>query len=347
MDAIATQMEKERLLRRKRERERDAEDDPFSALMNEAEDETKGEEAEAPTGDEEDGSSTVKAQEEWVSIKQKKEIRSAQVDFLKKKLRGEPSAAEEAEAEASAVAAVEEAAGGGGGGGGTAGEGEEEEGNTLLDEANRLRALEATMDVAEIRNQREAAEEERLRKDADRVQTNALMSAAEVAAGTKYACSIDTGWRPPKHIRGMSDEQAAILRKKVKRRRGGKRFEFIIFCILCNLKNVPGIFLLLLPISLVFLFISSDLSSLSFCSHTHANQQKVVHHRRGRGHSSPHQVLQRHALPRPSAQRTRRKRHQEANPNSGRSRCILQRLLYIWEVVSKSCFSLAPQNPTH
>ena len=223
MDAIATQMEKERLLRRKRERERDAEDDPFSALMNEAEDETKGEEAEAPTGDEEDGSSTVKAQEEWVSIKQKKEIRSAQVDFLKKKLRGEPSAAEEAEAEASAAAAVEEAAGGGGGG--TAGDGEEEEGNTLLDEANRLRALEATMDVAEIRNQREAAEEERLRKDADRVQTNALMSAAEVAAGTKYDCSIDTGWRPPKHIRGMSDEQAAILRKKVKRRRGGKRLE--------------------------------------------------------------------------------------------------------------------------
>jgi hypothetical protein len=50
--------------------------------------------------------------------------------------------------------------------------------------------------------------------DADRVQTNALMSVAEVAAGTKYSTSITTGWRPPAHIRSMTDEQAAALRKK-------------------------------------------------------------------------------------------------------------------------------------
>jgi len=40
------------------------------------------------------------------------------------------------------------------------------------------------------------------------------MSVAEVAAGTKYSTSITTGWRPPAHIRSMTDDQAAALRKK-------------------------------------------------------------------------------------------------------------------------------------
>ena len=51
---------------------------------------------------------------------------------------------------------------------------------TLLDEANAMRAAQANMDVKEIRLARAAAEEDRMRKDADRVQTNALMSSAEV-----------------------------------------------------------------------------------------------------------------------------------------------------------------------
>jgi len=172
------------------------------ALMDEGEGETKSEEPTVESGGDE-GSPVDTA--EWVSIKQKKEMRSVQVGMLKKKLRGEHVAGELTEEEA--AAAAEEAAA-------NAGEDEDEEGATLLDEANRIRALEATMDVAEIRKLREAAEEERLRKDADRVQTNALMSASEVAAGTRYSSSIETGWRPPKHIRGMSEEQAAVLRKK-------------------------------------------------------------------------------------------------------------------------------------
>ena len=82
---------------------------------------------------------------------------------------------------------------------------------TLLQEADEIRQKEALMDASEIRKMRDAAEEERMRKDADRVQTNALMNAAEVAAGTKYSESLVTGWRPPAHIRAMSEEQAAVL----------------------------------------------------------------------------------------------------------------------------------------
>ena len=50
-----------------------------------------------------------------------------------------------------------------------------------------------------------------MRKDADRVQTNALMSVSEVAAGTKYSTSLATGWRPPAHIRAMSEDEAKAL----------------------------------------------------------------------------------------------------------------------------------------
>ena len=38
------------------------------------------------------------------------------------------------------------------------------------------------------------------------------VGAAEVASGTKYSESLVTGCRPP-HIRAMSEEQAAVLRK--------------------------------------------------------------------------------------------------------------------------------------
>jgi ATP-dependent RNA helicase DDX41 len=40
------------------------------------------------------------------------------------------------------------------------------------------------------------------------------MSSAEMAAGTKYSASLVTGWRPPAHIRAMSDDEACALRKK-------------------------------------------------------------------------------------------------------------------------------------
>jgi len=201
MDDVAAQQEVERQLRRKREREaalaREA--DPFASMAAEVGDE-------GDTGDEGGdhggggGGSSSSASTEWTSLKDRKVARAGHVEQLKKKLRGEDEPeALTAEEEAAAAAAAAE---------------QEEHTSTLLDEANALRAAQANMDVAQIRKEREAAEEERMRKDADRVQTNALMSSAEMAAGTKYATSIVTGWRPPAHIRAMTDEEAAALRKK-------------------------------------------------------------------------------------------------------------------------------------
>lgn len=46
------------------------------------------------------------------------------------------------------------------------------------------------------------------------VQTNALMSAAEVAKGTRYTEALTTSWRPPKHYRDMTGEECDTLREK-------------------------------------------------------------------------------------------------------------------------------------
>jgi hypothetical protein len=136
-------------------------EDPFAAMADEVDD--------APDDDDDDddddeakcdgdGQQQAKA-EEWTSLKDRKAARGAHVEQLKKKLRGEGTAgggsggggdgrsAEEAAAAAAALAA------------------EEQESSTLLDEANALRAAEKNMDVSEIRKAREAAEEDRMRKD--------------------------------------------------------------------------------------------------------------------------------------------------------------------------------------
>lgn len=46
------------------------------------------------------------------------------------------------------------------------------------------------------------------------VQTNALMSAAEVAQGTRYTEALTTSWTPPKHYRDMTEEECDKLREK-------------------------------------------------------------------------------------------------------------------------------------
>ena len=51
-------------------------------------------------------------------------------------------------------------------------------------------------------------------KEANRVQTNALMSAAELAQGHRYTESMTTSWKPAKRVRDMSLEDADGLRKK-------------------------------------------------------------------------------------------------------------------------------------
>lgn len=46
------------------------------------------------------------------------------------------------------------------------------------------------------------------------VQTNALMSAAEVAQGTRYTEALTTSWSPPKYYRDMTEEECDKLRDK-------------------------------------------------------------------------------------------------------------------------------------
>lgn len=46
------------------------------------------------------------------------------------------------------------------------------------------------------------------------VQTNALMSASEVAQGTRYTEALTTSWRPPKHYRDMTEDDCDKLREK-------------------------------------------------------------------------------------------------------------------------------------
>lgn len=167
-DLVAEQMARERELRRKREREAE-EANPFAALLEDL-----------PEDEADAAAEEAEGREEWTSVKQRKELRAETVDKLKKKLRGEEGPDEDEEAlelarKEQAAAAVDPKE------------------KTLLDEANAIRAAQANMDVKEIRLARAAAEEERMRKDADRVQTNALMSVAEVAAGTKYSSSLSTG----------------------------------------------------------------------------------------------------------------------------------------------------------
>lgn len=46
------------------------------------------------------------------------------------------------------------------------------------------------------------------------VQTNALMSVAEVAQGTRYTEALTTSWRPPRYYRDMTEDECDKLRAK-------------------------------------------------------------------------------------------------------------------------------------
>jgi len=49
-----------------------------------------------------------------------------------------------------------------------------------------------------------------LQTQASQVQTNALQSAAERAHGVQYTESMQTGWRPPAHIRAMTKQECDV-----------------------------------------------------------------------------------------------------------------------------------------
>ncbi|CAM9769902.1 unnamed protein product [Ectocarpus sp. 12 AP-2014] len=120
-----------------------------------------------------------------------------------------------------AAAAISSAAGDGEGGGEDAAEaaaGPGAEGSkkprTLLEAAKELKKATANLDAGTIKQMRAKEEEHRMLKEANQVQTNALMSAAEVAKGTRYTEALTTSWRPPKYYRDMTEEDCDKLREK-------------------------------------------------------------------------------------------------------------------------------------
>lgn len=52
------------------------------------------------------------------------------------------------------------------------------------------------------------------RRNPAQVQTNALMSAAELAQGIRYTEALRTSWRPPRRYREMTEEECDKLRAK-------------------------------------------------------------------------------------------------------------------------------------
>ncbi|CAN0025973.1 unnamed protein product, partial [Ectocarpus fasciculatus] len=119
-----------------------------------------------------------------------------------------------------AAAAISSAAAGDGEGGGEdaeeAGPGAEgsKKPRTLLEAAKELKKATANLDAGTIKQMRAKEEEYRMLKEANQVQTNALMSAAEVAKGTRYTEALTTSWRPPKYYRDMTEEDCDKLREK-------------------------------------------------------------------------------------------------------------------------------------
>ncbi|CAM9711097.1 unnamed protein product [Ectocarpus sp. 4 AP-2014] len=120
-----------------------------------------------------------------------------------------------------AAAAISSAAGDGEGGGEDAAEAEAGPGaegskkpRTLLEAAKELKKATANLDAGTIKQMRAKEEEHRMLKEANQVQTNALMSAAELAKGTRYTEALTTSWRPPKYYRDMTEEDCDKLREK-------------------------------------------------------------------------------------------------------------------------------------
>lgn len=60
----------------------------------------------------------------------------------------------------------------------------------------------------------EVKEEEENKMMSDMENTRALMGAKELALGVEYTEALETGWRPPHHIRKMTAKQATEIREK-------------------------------------------------------------------------------------------------------------------------------------
>lgn len=85
---------------------------------------------------------------------------------------------------------------------------------TLIEAANELKKATEAMDSKTLKLVRQKDEEARVMSEASQIQTNALMTAQEVAQGFRYTQSLVTSWRPPAYIRAATEEAKAALRAK-------------------------------------------------------------------------------------------------------------------------------------
>ncbi|CAD6186443.1 unnamed protein product [Caenorhabditis auriculariae] len=84
----------------------------------------------------------------------------------------------------------------------------EESKKTLLEKHAEIKEMEEDIDEEE-RQRRE--EEDLLNKV---TQTSGLLAVAEMTKGAQFGKSIETGWRPPKHIRNQSEQDFSKFRKR-------------------------------------------------------------------------------------------------------------------------------------
>jgi ATP-dependent RNA helicase DDX41 len=85
---------------------------------------------------------------------------------------------------------------------------------SLLEKANALRKERALLGESANRQQAQQYSEQALLKEANQVQTNALLSSEEIASGVKRTESLRTSWTAPRHIAAKSQAEHDEVRKK-------------------------------------------------------------------------------------------------------------------------------------
>ena len=85
---------------------------------------------------------------------------------------------------------------------------------SLLLQAAELRKVQATMNQASLKKQKQQYSEMVLLKEANQVQTNALQSSEEIATGIKFSEPLKTTWRAPRYITEKPESFHESIRKK-------------------------------------------------------------------------------------------------------------------------------------
>jgi len=85
---------------------------------------------------------------------------------------------------------------------------------SLLEQSMELRKLESAMSSQDVKRQKQLFSEEMLIKEANQVQTNALLSNEEIAIGVRYSEPLKSTWRPFQSSRDRTEDTNNAIRKK-------------------------------------------------------------------------------------------------------------------------------------